>query len=106
MDGGEVMLSNAVIEGPPTSNAKTNNGAAASTQVITGATKEVTLSDVKNAWSSAETTLSDALQTTGAAIVSNVNSAAESVSKAWDSSSTAVSKQIKSTTSDFLKKVM
>ncbi|HFT1551961.1 TPA: hypothetical protein ACH27V_005743, partial [Klebsiella quasipneumoniae subsp. similipneumoniae] len=37
---------------------------------------------------------------------SNVNSAAESVSKAWDSSSTAVSKQIKSTTSDFLKKVM
>ncbi|MBH8232407.1 phage baseplate protein, partial [Klebsiella pneumoniae] len=69
MDGGEVMLSNAVIEGPPTSNAKTNNGAAASTQVITGATKEVTLSDVKNAWSSADTTLSDALQTTGAAIV-------------------------------------
>ena len=106
MDGGEVMLSNAVIEGPPTSNAKTNNGAAASTQVITGATKEVTLSNVKDAWSSADTTLSDALQTTGAAIVSNVNSAAESVSKAWDSSSTAVSKQIKSTVSDFLEKVM
>lgn len=106
MDGGEVMLSNAVIEGPPTSNAKTNNGAAASTQVITGATKEVTLSNVKDAWSSANSTLSDALQTTGAAIVSNVNSAAESVSKAWDSSSTAVSKQIKSTVSDFLEKVM
>uniref|UniRef100_UPI00117AC711 phage baseplate protein n=1 Tax=Klebsiella pneumoniae TaxID=573 RepID=UPI00117AC711 len=100
MDGGEVMLSNAVIEGLPTSNAKTNNGTAASTQVISGATKEVTLSNVKDAWSSANTTLSDALQTTGAAIVSNVNSAAESVSKAWDSSSTAVSKQIKSTVSD------
>ncbi|HFT1551957.1 TPA: hypothetical protein ACH27V_005739, partial [Klebsiella quasipneumoniae subsp. similipneumoniae] len=37
---------------------------------------------------------------------SNVNSAAESVSKSWDSSSTAVSKQIKSTVSDFLEKVM
>ena len=98
------MLSNAVIEGPPTSNAKTNNGTAASTQVITGATKEVTLSNVKDAWSSANTTLSDALQTTGAAIVSNVNSAAESVSKAWDSSSTAVSKQIKAPSPTFWKR--
>ena len=106
MDGGEVMLSNAVIEGPPTNNAKTNNGSAASTQVITGSTKEASLSDVKTAWSSAETSLSSALQSTGGAIVSGVNSAAESVSQAWDSSSTAVSKQIKSTVSDFLEKVM
>ncbi|MXF49855.1 hypothetical protein GR294_25585 [Raoultella sp. Lac2] len=106
MNTGEVMLSNAVIEGPPTNNAKTNNGTAASTQVVTGSTKDVSLSDVKNAWSSADTSLSSALQTTGAAIVSNVNSAADSVSKVWDSSSTAVSKQIKSTVSDFLEKVM
>ncbi|UVW54663.1 hypothetical protein NYO12_10060 [Klebsiella variicola] len=106
MNTGEVMLSNAVVEGPPTNNAKTNNGTAASTQVVTGSTKDISLSDVKKAWSSANTSISSALQTTGAAIVSNVNSAADSVSKVWDSSSTAVSKQIKSTVSDFLEKVM
>lgn len=106
MNGGEVMLSNAVIEGPPTDNAKTNNGSAASTEIITGSTKEASLSDVKKAWSSANSSLSSALQSTGGAIVSNVNSAAESVSQVWDSTSTAVSKQIKSTVSDFLEKVM
>ncbi|HDU3559036.1 TPA: hypothetical protein QIY38_001676 [Klebsiella aerogenes] len=106
MNGGEVMLTNAVIEKPPTNNKKTNNGGAASTDIITGSTKEVSLSDVKNAWSSANSSLSSALQSTGGAIVSNVNSAAESVSQVWDSTSTAVSKQIKSTVSDFLEKVM
>ncbi|OOL16580.1 hypothetical protein BXQ27_32425, partial [Klebsiella aerogenes] len=60
----------------------------------------------KKAWSSANSSLSSALQSTGGAIVSNVNSAAESVSQVWDSTSTAVSKQIKSTVSDFLEKVM
>jgi hypothetical protein len=48
---------------------KTNNKGAAKTEVITGATKEVTLTDVKNAWSSADTSY-QRLDLTGSAIVS------------------------------------
>ncbi len=107
MDSGEVIIANGVSGKAPTNNDKTNNKGAAKTEVITASTKEVTLTDAKNAWTSGNSSLSSAIDLTGSAIVSGVNSAAKSVSQVWDNSSTAVAKQIKSTVADFLEnKVM
>jgi hypothetical protein len=106
MDSGEVIIANGVSGKAPTDNDKTNNKGAAKTEVITASTKEVTLTDAKNAWTSGNTSLSSALDLTGSAIVSGVNSAAKSVSQYGITHQQRSQNRSKARWLIFLKKVM
>ena len=106
MDVGEVSLSSTSTTNQPTTNADSSRGSGVTTDVTQASAKAVTLDDVKNAWTSGNTSLSDALSTTGSGIVSGINSAANSVSKAWSSSSASVATQIKNGVSEFVKVVL
>lgn len=106
MDVGEVSLSSTSTTNQPTTNADSSRVSGVTTDVTQASAKAVTLDDVKNAWTSGNTSLSEALSTTGSGIVSGVNSAADSVSKAWSSSSASVATQIKNGVSEFVKVVL
>lgn len=106
MDIGEVIISNSVTQSPVTSNGKSSQGGAVSTDTTQAFTKPVTLDDVKGAWTSGKLSLSDALATTGSGITSGISSAAETVADAWTQSSDAVAKQIRSGVGKFVKEVL
>jgi len=106
MDGGEVIISNSVTQSPVTSNGRSSQQTAVSTETTQAFAKPVTLDDVKNAWNSGNLSLSDALATTGSGIVSGINSATETVSSAWAQTSDAVATQIKSGVSKFVEEVV
>lgn len=106
MDIGEVTLSSASSSSQPTTNGISSRDGGVNTDITQSSAKAVTLDDVKNAWSSGTTSLSDALATTGSGIVSGINSAATSVSQAWSSSSSSVAVQIKNGVSEFVKVVL
>lgn len=106
MDIGEVSVSSSVSQSQPTSNKDSNRPSAISTDSNQSFLKNVGLDDVKNAWVSGNTSLSDALATTGKGILSGVNSAADSASKSWTQSSSSVSVQVKNEISKFVKVVL
>lgn len=106
MDIGEVSISSSSTKSQPTSNAASSQSSAVTTDINQSSAKSVGLDDVKNAWSSGNTSLSDALATTGSGIVSGVNSAAATASEAWTQASTSVATQIKSGVAEFVKVVM
>ncbi|THD45412.1 hypothetical protein ERD95_17365 [Enterobacteriaceae bacterium ML5] len=106
MDIGEVAISSSSTQSQVATNATSSSSSAITTEINQSYVKSVGLDDVKNAWTSGNTTLSDALATTGSGIVSGVNSAAESVSQAWTQSSSSVAMQIKDGVSQFVSRVM
>lgn len=95
MDIAEVSLSSNTTANSPTSNDASSVNSAILTTNGQSSVKDVTLTDVKNAWTSGNVSLSSALQTTSSAIVSGVNSAATTVGNAWTSATDQVSTQIK-----------
>lgn len=106
LDVGEVTISSQTTTTQPSTNATSTQASAVTTDKTQSTATSSTLDQVKTAWTSANTSLSSALQSTSNAIVSGVNSAAESVSEAWESASTSVSTQIKNGVSEFVSKVM
>jgi len=106
MDIGEVTISSSSSQSQVTTNETSSSASAVTTDVTQSYTKSVGLDDVKNAWTSGNTSLSDALATTGSGIVSGINSAADSASEAWSKASTSVSSQIKNGVAQFVSVVM
>ncbi|WP_313687910.1 hypothetical protein [Pantoea sp.] len=106
MDVGEVTVSSQTTKTQASTNATSTQASAVTTDKTQSTATSSTLDQVKTAWTSANTSLSSALQSTSSAIVSGVNSAAESVSEAWESASTSVASQIKNGVSEFVSKVM
>lgn len=102
MDIGEVVLSSSSTANQPSSNAVSSNNSAINTESNKASVRSVTLDEVKNAWTSANTSLGEAIETTGSGIVSGVNSAADAVSQKWTSTTTSVATQIKNGVSDFV----
>lgn len=95
MDIAEVSLSSNTTAKAPTNNDASSIDSAILTTNGQSSVKDVTLTDVKDAWTSGNVSLSSALQTTSSAIVSGVNSAAATVGSAWTSATDQVSTQIK-----------
>ncbi|AYW18591.1 hypothetical protein DTA24_07985 [Klebsiella sp. P1CD1] len=95
MDIAEVSLSSNTTPNAPSDNNSSSVNSAILTTNGQSSVKDVTLTDVKNAWTSGNVSLSSALQTTSSAIVSGVNSAATTVGNAWTSGTDQVSTQIK-----------
>ncbi|WP_433670502.1 phage baseplate protein [Klebsiella michiganensis] len=106
MDIAEVSLSSNTTANSPTSNDASSVNSAILTTNGQSSVKDVTLTDVKNAWTSGNVSLSSALQTTSSAIVSGVNSAATTVGNAWTSATDQVSTQIKDGIGKFVSVVM
>lgn len=106
MDSGEVTISSSSTQSQVATNATSSSTSAITTDVNQSYTKSVGLDDVKNAWTSGNTSLSSALATTGSGLVSGVNSAAESASEAWTQASSSVAMQIKDGVSQFVSRVM
>lgn len=106
MDIGEVAISSSSTQSQVATNATSSSSSAITTDVNQSYAKSVGLDDVKNAWTSGNTSLSDALATTGSGLVSGVNSAAQSASEAWAQSTSSVAMQIKDGVSQFVSRVM
>lgn len=106
MDIAEVSLSSNTTAKSPTNNDVSSVNSAILTTNGQSSVKDVTLTDVKNAWTSGNVSLSSALQTTSSAIVSGVNSAATTVGNAWTSGTDQVSTQIKNGIGKFVSVVM
>ncbi|EPK7525552.1 phage baseplate protein [Klebsiella variicola] len=106
MDIAEVSLSSNTAAKSPTNNDASSVNSAILTTNGQSSVKDVTLTDVKDAWTSGNVSLSSALQTTSSAIVSGVNSAATTVGNAWTSGTDQVSTQIKNGIGKFVSVVM
>lgn len=106
MDIAEVSLSSNTTAKSPTNNDSSSVNSAILTTDGQSSVKDVTLTDVKDAWTSGNVSLSSALQTTSSAIVSGVNSAATTVGNAWTSGTDQVSTQIKNGIGKFVSVVM
>lgn len=106
MDIAEVSLSSNTTAKSPTNNDASSVNSAILTTNGQSSVKDVTLTDVKDAWTSGNVSLSSALQTTSSAIVSGVNSAATTVGNAWTSGTDQVSTQIKNGIGKFVSVVM
>ncbi|QNC78787.1 hypothetical protein [Klebsiella quasipneumoniae] len=106
MDIAEVSLSSNTTVKSPTNNDASSVNSAILTTNGQSSVKDVTLTDVKDAWTSGNVSLSSALQTTSSAIVSGVNSAATTVGNAWTSGTDQVSTQIKNGIGKFVSVVM
>lgn len=106
MDIAEVSLSSNTTTKSPTNNDASSVNSAILTTNGQSSVKDVTLTDVKDAWTSGNVSLSSALQTTSSAIVSGVNSAATTVGNAWTSGTDQVSTQIKNGIGKFVSVVM
>lgn len=106
MDIAEVSLSSNTAAKSPTNNDASSVNSAILTTNGQSSVKDVTLTDVKDAWTSGNVSLPSALQTTSSAIVSGVNSAATTVGNAWTSGTDQVSTQIKNGIGKFVSVVM
>jgi|GEM_PF-564257 hypothetical protein len=105
MDIGEVSISSDSTSASVSSNAASSTGTSVSTERLQSQVKSVSMDDVKTAWTSGYTSLSDALSTTGSGLVSGVNSAAESVAKSWNDATTGIDKQLGNAIKEFVKVV-